>query len=54
MKRSEQYRIYVDDIRGIPLFLDDALMERGTVNRIGGTEAIIEIMKYGNLRVGRN
>jgi len=54
MKRSKQLRIYADDTKNIPTFLDKAVKERGTKNRIGGTEAIEAIMKEGNLKVGRN
>ena len=54
MKYGEEYRIYVDNISGIPPFLDSELKERGTKNRIGGSEAIKAIMNYGGLKVGRN
>jgi uncharacterized protein (DUF885 family) len=54
MKYGEEYRIYIDNIRDIPPFLDAELKERGTKNRIGGSKAIKAIMQYGNLRIGRN
>jgi len=54
MKFSDQYRIYISDISGIPSFLDLELKERGTKNRIGGTAAIREIMDYGGFGIGRN
>jgi hypothetical protein len=54
MKYGEEYRIYINNISGIPPFLDAELKERGTKNRIGGSETIKAIMEYGNLQVGRN
>lgn len=54
MKYGEEYRIYISNIRGIPAFLDSELKERGTKNRIGGSEAIKAIMLYGGLNVGYN
>lgn len=54
MKYGQEYRIYVCNIRGIPVFLDSELKERGTKNRIGGSEAIKEIMLYGDLQIGHN
>lgn len=54
MKYGEEYRIYVKCLDGIPPFLDSELRERGTKNRIGGSEAIKAIMRYGNLRIGDN
>ena len=54
MKFSEQYRIYIKNISGIPPFLDAELKERGTKNRIGGSEAIRAIMEHAGFNVGPN
>jgi len=54
IKFGEQYRIYVDDITGIPQYLSSGLRERGTRNRIGGNDAIKAIMNYGGFIEGRN
>jgi len=54
MKFGEEYRIYITNISGIPPFLDAELKERGTKNRIGGSEAIKAIMIFGNFTVGKN
>jgi len=54
MKFGEEYRIYVKDISNIHPFLDAELKDRGTKNRIGGSEAIKAIMDYGNFKVGNN
>ena len=53
-KRSDQYRINANDTKNIPVFLDSEVRERGTKNRIGGSETIKAIMDEGNLKVGRN
>ena len=54
MKYGEEYRINVYDITNIPPFLDAAIRERGTKNRIGGSDAIRAIIQYGNLIIGEN
>jgi hypothetical protein len=54
MKFGEEYRIYVYNISNIPPFLDAELKERGTKNRIGGSEAIKAIMAYGGFNIGSN
>lgn len=54
MKYGKEYRIYIKCINDIPPFLDFELKERGTKNRIGGSEAIEAIMQYGNLSIGDN
>ena len=54
MKYGEEYRIYVNDISGIPPFLNAELKECGKKNRIGGSEAIKAIMNYGGLKIGKN
>jgi hypothetical protein len=54
MKFGEEYRIYVINISGIPAFLDAELKERGTRNRIGGSETILAIMEFGGFHVGYN
>jgi hypothetical protein len=53
-KFGEEYRIYVRNITGIPPFLNIELKERGTKNRIGGSEAIKAIMAYAPFNVGNN
>ena len=54
MKFGEEYRIYIKNITGIPPFLNAELKERGTRNRIGGSDAIKAIMAYADFRVGNN
>lgn len=54
LKYGKEYRIYIKCINDIPPFLDFELKERGTQNRIGGSEAIEAIMQYGNLSIGDN
>ncbi len=54
MKYGEEYRIYIDNINGIPPFLENELKEPGTRNRIGGSDAIKAIMVFGGLTIGRN
>jgi len=54
LKYGKEYRIYIKCIDGIPPFLDSELKERGTKNRIGGSETIEAIMRYGNFRIGEN
>ena len=54
MKWGEEYRIYIKSLNGIPPFLDAELKERGTKNRIGGSNTIKAIMKFGKLKIGNN
>ncbi|MCL1858860.1 MAG: hypothetical protein FWF92_06465 [Oscillospiraceae bacterium] len=54
MKFGEEYRIYVKNIFGIPPFLETELKERGTKNRIGGSDTIKAIMTYAGFKVGNN
>jgi len=54
MKFGKEYRIYVKNITNIPPFLDAELKERGTKNRIGGSDAIRAIMMYAGFNVGNN
>jgi len=54
MKYGEEYRIYITNIIGIPPFLDAELKDRGTKNRVGGSQAIRAIKDYGHFDVGKN
>jgi hypothetical protein len=54
MKRGDELRINVRNIDNIPPYLDQSLRERGSRNRIGGSEAIRAIMQYGGFELGDN
>ncbi|MDR1397543.1 MAG: hypothetical protein LBJ14_07410 [Desulfarculales bacterium] len=56
MKYGDEYRIYINSLNNCPPFLQGECKTAPSPYeaRIGGNEAIVAIMRYGNFRVGNN